>query len=151
MDEVEFKQTLGEIRDRPCYFQRPILQKRCGCQFSQKLFVAEREIIACRFTPAFKECGSFMDILKRKAAFVLQIEDPDAPLPYAKAIKLQVGAMEGLKQIMGVPENFDVPDVAQAIQDSKQYFHELDNIPYEKLFATIRKTRRRKDKKTDGE
>lgn len=147
MDEVEFKQTLGEVRDRPCVFQRPILQGRCACRHGHKLFVAEREIIACDSINEFKECSNFMTILKKKAAFVLQLEDPEAPIPYAKAIKLQVGAIVGLKQIMGIPEQFDVPDVSDAIADSKHYFHELDNIPYEKLFASIRETRRKREKK----
>jgi hypothetical protein len=88
-----------------------------------------------------------MSILKKKAAFVLHIEDPEGPIPYAKAIKLQVGAILGLKQIMGIPDQFDVPDVSEAIADSKHYFHELDNIPYEQLFASIRETKRKRERK----
>ncbi|MDH5216844.1 MAG: hypothetical protein OEX19_04060 [Gammaproteobacteria bacterium] len=149
MDELEFRQTLGEVRDRPCVFQRPILQSRCGCKHSHKLFVAEREIIACDSINGFKECDGFMSILKKKAAFVLHLEDPEAPIPYAKAIKLQVGAILGLKQIMGIPEQFDVPDVSEAIADSRHYFHELDKIPYEKLFSSIRNTKRRRERKKE--
>ncbi|MDH5545839.1 MAG: hypothetical protein OEZ43_09615 [Gammaproteobacteria bacterium] len=85
-----------------------------------------------------------MHILKFKAAFVLRIEHPDQPIPYAKAVRLQVGAANGLRRLLGIPSQ-GVPDIQQVLNACIGRYGEFEQIPYEQLFDSIRSTSRRGD------
>lgn len=139
MDEKEFKKTFRDVNDAPCVFAKAILRRCARCSRSQKLFIAEREAVACKSPGARQTCAEVLDVLHQKATFALRLPQPTLVLPHGKELKVQCGGMLGLQQALH--EQSDTAEVVEDIYDLLQNaisdYGNVDTLPYGEVVKGI--------------
>ena len=134
MEENEFKSLYKEINQLPCVYQKAILSSRCACPHAQKLNIAEREAVACEFAEARIQCQLLYDAFIEKARFALH-KLGDSPLTHAESIKVQVGGIEGLQEILN--DETTVPQVGNLTMKVFMEYPELQGLPVETIVRSI--------------
>ncbi|MEN8171049.1 MAG: hypothetical protein ABFS08_12575 [Pseudomonadota bacterium] len=137
MEEKEFKKAYRSINDAPCIFAKAILRRCCACSRSQKLFIAEREAIACKSPGGRQRCEEVLNVLHSKASFALKLAQIDAPLPHAKELKVQCGGMLGLQESLKRQKTEIVADIHQLLEQSFEEYGSAEALPYTEVIRTI--------------
>ena len=145
MEENEFKSFYQNINHTPCVYQKAILSARCECPHAQKMNIAEREVVGCQFPEAREQCNALYTAFISKARFALHKLD-DTPLSHAETIKVQVGGITGLQQVLG--DKAEIPRVGNLIMKAFIQYPDLLNLPIENIVRNIVhcKVRNRKKK-----
>lgn len=133
MDEQEFKSTHAAVNDRPCVFGKAILRRCTGCSRAQRLFIAEREVVACRSPAGRERCGELAERLRRAALFALHMTHMDGPLPHGKEIKVECGGLAGLAQAV----HHEPGDIFATIDAALAAWLTLDNFPYSEIVKAV--------------
>jgi hypothetical protein len=139
MDEKEFKKTFRDVNEAPCVFAKAILRRCCRCSRSQKLFIAEREAVACRSPGARQRCAEVLGQLRNKAMFALRLPHQEAVLPHGKELKVQCGGMLGLQQAL-LPEQPDadiVEDINGLLENALEDYGSVESLPYGEVVKGI--------------
>lgn len=137
MEENEFKKTFRSVNAAPCIFAKAILRRCCACSRSQKLFIAEREAVACKSPGGRQRCEEVLAVLRNKASFALKLPHIDAPLPHAKELKVQCGGLLGLQESLLHQDNELVMDVHHLLEDSFSKYGSAESLPYSAVVRTI--------------
>jgi hypothetical protein len=137
MEENEFKKTFRSVNDAPCVFAKAILRRCCACSRSQKLFIAEREAIACKSPGGRQRCEGVLEVLRGKAAFALKLAQIDGPLPHAKELKVQCGGMLGVAASLSGQDAETVSDIHQLLENAFAEYGSADTLPYSEVVRTI--------------
>lgn len=133
MDEREFKQTYAEVNDRPCRFAKAILRRCAGCSRSQRVFLAEREAIACRSPGGQQRCTELVERLRDNALFALRLTHIDGPLPHGKEMKVECGGLLGLQSEVDGHDIDQVPDINALVDASLARWGALADLPFSSL------------------
>lgn len=139
MDENEFLTTESSVNAQPCAFSKAILRRCCGCSHSQKLFIAEREVVACLSPGAWQRCRELLDLIRQNALFALRLTQIEGSLPHGKEIKVQCGGLQGLNHLLH-PEPTGKPavtDIHGLINEAVTRIGSLQAIPYSELVKAI--------------
>jgi len=139
MDEKEFKKAFKDVNDAPCVFAKAILRRCCGCSRAQKLFLAEREAVACKSPGARQRCAEVLAVLHEKAQFALHLPHAESVLPHGKELKVQCGGMLGLQQAL-VPEQPNaagVEDINGLLEEALEECGTVDALPYGEVVKGI--------------
>jgi len=139
MDEKEFKKAFKDVNDAPCVFAKAILRRCCRCSRSQKLFIAEREAVACKSPGARQRCAEVLEVLHSKAIFALRLPHAESILPHGKELKVQCGGMLGLQQAL-LPEQANaevVEDINSLLEDAIEDFGTVEALPYGEVVKGI--------------
>ncbi len=157
MDEDQYRNTYKEMNPTRCYFEKLLLLHYGNCQQARKLLLAEREAFACNSQEAQSQCLQLIGRLRSNARFALQIPQANSPLPHAKEIKVQVGGLFGLQQLLAnkeltqtdslhdnelkfgeqMDQHAPIENVYTTINEAIQHYHDLDAIPYNEIVKTI--------------
>lgn len=137
MEEREFKKTFRSVNDAPCIFAKAILRRCCACSRSQKLFIAEREAIACKSPGGRQRCEEVLEVLRGKAAFALKMPVIEGPLPHAKELKVQCGGMLGLQSSLLQEEGEAVNDIHNLLENAFAEYGSAAQLPYSEVVRTI--------------
>jgi len=141
MEEQEYKATYQEVNPFPCPFGKAILSSRCGCQHFQRVNIAEREAAACRVPEAHTTCTFLLDKLYQNAQFALKLPKLDAPLPHAKAMKVQCGGLLGLKKVLhfSTPEDEtkQVTNIYAIVTQALKEFESIEQLPYQEIIRDV--------------
>jgi hypothetical protein len=137
MEESEFKKTFRSVNDAPCVFAKAILRRCCACSRSQKLFIAEREAVACKSPGGRQRCEEVLEVLRGKAAFALKLQQIDAPLPHAKELKVQCGGMLGVQESLTRESAEIVSDIHQLLENAFIEYGSADTLPYSEVVRAI--------------
>lgn len=157
MDEDQYRSTYKEMNPNRCYFEKLLLLRYGNCIEAKKLFLAEREAYACNSEKAQQQCLQILERLRANARFALQITQVDGQLPHAKEIKVQVGGLFGLQQLLADenPTQTDVlndddakfgeqaqkqapiENILATINEAVRQFNDLDSIPYNEVVKSI--------------
>ena len=137
MEESEYKKTFRSVNDAPCVFAKAILRRCCACSRSQKLFIAEREAIACKSPGGRQRCNEVLAILHDKAAFALKLPRIDSELPHAKELKVQCGGMLGLQESLKHESIDIVSDIHQLLEQSFEEYGSAEMLPYTEVVRGI--------------
>ncbi len=155
MDEDQYRNTYKEMNPTRCYFEKLLLLRYGNCNQAQKLLLAEREAFACNSAPAQQQCLSLIENLRHNARFSLQLTQIDGPLPHAKEIKIQVGGLFGLQQLLakenmtqteilydndvkfGVQDRAPIENIFAIVNEAVTQYQQLENIPYNEIVKTI--------------
>ncbi len=152
MDQEAYRKTYRQINERYCVYEKAILTHQCTCSQSEKLHIAEREATHCRSDAAQAQCILFLDTLKNHARFALKLTGTPGVLPHGKAIKIQVGGLRGLQQVLDPEREAAAPieDVAGLIEQAVQRYENLDKLPYSIIMQQVAayKGRKRISKRT---
>ena len=169
MNEDEYRNIYSKVNQQRCVFEKMTLLRYGGCQYSQKLYLAEREAMSCQSSPAQKNCLLLLNEMREKARFSLQITQADAPLPHSKELRVQAGGMYGLQQYLDNKDTADtkelnndklrfdgnvtppVKNIHQTITDALAAYGDIDKFPFDEIVKTINifnipsRKKRRKD------
>ncbi|MDX2507104.1 MAG: hypothetical protein QNL62_21870 [Gammaproteobacteria bacterium] len=135
MDEDQYRSTYREMNPTRCYFEKLLLLRYGNCEQAKKLFLAEREAFACNSENAQKQCLQLLDRLRTNARFSLQITQVEGPLPHAKEIKVQVGGLFGLQQLL---DNKNPTQTDVLLDDDAKFGEQAQkHAPIQNIFATV--------------
>lgn len=139
MDEKEFKKAFKDVNDAPCVFAKAILRRCCQCSRAQKLFLAEREAVACKSPGARQRCAEVLEVLHGKAIFALRLSHAESVLPHGKELKVQCGGMLGLQQAL-LPERTEaetVDDINGLLEEAIKDYGSVEALPYGEVVKGI--------------
>jgi len=137
MEENEFKKTFRSVNDAPCVFAKAILRRCCACSRSQKLFIAEREAVACKSPGGRQRCEEVLEVLRGKAAFALKLPHINGPLPHAKELKVQCGGMLGVQESLTRQGADVVADIHHLLESAFVEYGSATTLPYSEVMRTI--------------
>ncbi len=137
MEEKEYKKTFRSVNDAPCVFAKAILRRCCACSRSQKLFIAEREAVACKSPGGRQRCEEVLQVLRGKAGFALKLAQIDGPLPHAKELKVQCGGMLGVQESLTQESSELVADIHQLLENAFEEYGSAETLPYTEVMRTI--------------
>lgn len=133
MNEDEYRIFYTHLNQQPCIFEKITLLRYAGCQYCQKIFIAEREGMSCQSRPAQKNCLITLSEIRKKARFSLQVTQANEPLPHSKELKVQAGGLYGLQQYVNGKDPTDI----QELNDDNRRFESNNNRPILNIHQTI--------------
>jgi len=170
MDETAFKLTYKELNNQRCVFEKMILLRYGSCEQAQKILLAEREGMSCLDQQGQQQCQYLLNLSRQKARFSLQLTKADSPLPHSQELKVQVGSLFGLQQIINHKDTtqtstlnddmlkFDpnqtqpIDNIYRVIMNALKEFNTVDNFPFSEMIKAVMHfklpKRRRSKKKT---
>ena len=148
MEENEYRQMYRAAIPQRCVFEKAVLLRHCACSQARHYNLAEREAVACESAAGREQCEHWLNLLRAKAVFVLQIRSasqaqPNPALPHAKEIRVQAGGLVGLCAV--VDESGDgrwksgaqVTDVYALLNVARKQFGSLERLPFDKIVRAV--------------
>jgi len=152
MDQDKFRETYREVNECFCAFEKSILTNRVNCSQAERFCIAEREGVHCRSEISQQRCLRTLDLLRQQARFALHSREERIALPHAKAMRVQVGGMRGIRALVE-PDALDplqVTDVDAILSLAEQIHGNLESLPFSDIMPHIaafqgrpKRTRRR--------
>jgi hypothetical protein len=161
VEENEYRETYEGVNALPCVFQRGMLARCCDCSQARRLYLAEREAVACNAQGTHIDCATLLDLLHDKARFVLQQSRVDAPLPHAKELRVQCGGLSGVAATLASaaqptdrePEQPAQPpsvdDVQSLVREARRQYGQLRQLPLQDIIQTIARFQSRRRRRAD--
>jgi len=112
----------------PCPFERSILRGCAACTQSEKIQIAERELVKCRNMASHSRCSELYPHLRRSFSFALGILRVDTPLPHAQEMRVQCGGLKGLQHTLN--GDTEVDNVDELLGNALRQWGEIEDIPY---------------------
>ena len=139
MEENEFKATHASVNELPCAFNKAVLRRCCACQRSERLFIAEREVIACKSPGAQPRCQELLENLRSNAAFALKLTHIEGSLPHNKEVKVQCGGLLGLQTALfpGKAMLNKVGDIYTLLDQAVEHFGSVADLPYTEIVKSV--------------
>ena len=135
MDETSYQNTRRQINPLPCVFEKALLCQAAVCEASQRVSLAEREMVACREPLARAACGQLLTLLRANSAFALKLKDTQRILPHAMTMKIQCGGLVGLRDLLD-PEAH-APDVLRLIRLAQATYGTFDDLPFSRIVQGV--------------
>ena len=154
MDNDAFRATYREVNPLACPFEKTILTNNGGCSLAHRFCIAEREGVQCGSESARGACISLLDLLRQRARFALKSADAPPALPHAKAMRIQVGGLRGIRLAM-TPEHpvaGFIEDIRAIVAAAIARYDSLEQLPFTEIMRQIsayegRRHGRRPDKR----
>ncbi len=138
MEENEFKSTYADYNSNPCAFYKAVLRRCAGCSRAQKVFIAEREAVACKSPGAQQRCKEVVQVMREKALFALKLTHLENALPHGKEIKVECGGLLGLQAaIRPEMQSETVADIHGLLDEAVQRHGSLDRLPYSEVVKFV--------------
>jgi len=140
MEENEYRETYQDINTLPCVFERAILVRCAACEQAKRLYLAEREAVACRSVDAHIDCSALQELLHENARFVLHQSHIDGPLPHAQEIRVLCGGITGLAELLQQRRPDDSPDtdnIHALVNKARRKFSSLSQLPLQPIVQGI--------------
>jgi len=126
-----------------CPFSHLILSGRCGCKFSTKDCVAEKEFGACLNHPASNDCQLLYHHLRDNSDFVLKTHHTNN-LSVGQQSKIKMGGLLALQEIIMQDDNNSISNIFDLVVTTKSHYDGFENIPFSQLMPRIAKFKFRK-------
>ncbi len=139
MEEDEYRSTYRAVNECRCVLEKALNSRKVTCSHSRRIFLADREAVACNSSAAQRRCQSLLERMRESARFALQMTHIGGPLPHNKEIKVQTGGLLGLQELL-YPDRTgsdEVQDVFGLINEAEIRFGELDRFPYQDIVKRI--------------
>jgi hypothetical protein len=104
MDEIAYARARAVANPAPCVFEKALLAGCAQCELAQRRALAEREAVACPSPTARTNCATLAALLRERATFTLRLPRPGEPLAHARAMQLQCGGLQGLREVLAAPD-----------------------------------------------
>jgi hypothetical protein len=141
LDQDAFRDTYAAVNERRCPYEKAILTNNCGCALAKRFCIAEREGVRCATNAGQARCLEFLDLLRQQARFALRTTDGGAALPHAKAMRIQVGGLRGVRAALEEPEvadaNAPVEDVDGLLRAAVARFGGLAALPFGQIILQV--------------
>lgn len=147
MEEDQYRSTYRQVNQLKCAFEKAILTGRCACSLSHKFCLAEREGVSCRQAESRQRCRDLLQKSREKALFVFGLTHSAGMLPHTKEIRVQLGSLSGLAELLHQPETEKIRDTNQLLAVTEERYPGLDKLPCEPLIRAVSRTQGRRRKK----
>lgn len=139
MDQDAFRKTYREINELFCVYEKGILTRNCDCALAERLNIAEREAVRCKSEEARERCLELLELLRQQSRFALKSVEQAETIPHAKAMKVQVGGMRGLKAALEPdrPVPVTIGDIHGTIEAALERFGSLQALPFQVIIQQI--------------
>jgi hypothetical protein len=143
LDQDAFRETYAAVNERRCPYEKAILTNNCGCALAQRFCIAEREGVRCDADAAQARCLAFLERLRNQARFALKTTDGGAALPHAKAMRIQVGGLRGVRAALagdapqGAVIEAPVDDVDGLLRKAVERFGSLAELPFGQIILKV--------------
>ena len=139
MEENEYRETYQNFNEQRCLFEKSILSRKTMCNHAHRFCLADREGVACKNQPAFKQCRTLLNQLRNNARFALKQTNIDEPLPHAKEVKIQTGGLLGLRSIVESEQlqEQSIDNIFELVQQAIAKYGDLDSLPYDEIARKI--------------
>lgn len=139
MDQDAYRKTYHQMNERFCLFEKCLFAGHAACTQSDRFNLAEREGIHCKSDNAQAQCGEFLNLLRHHSRFTLKSSDERDILSHAQALRLQVGGIRGLDQIIEVREEpvRYVEDIHQLLNRAARLYDSLDQLPFNEIIKQV--------------
>ncbi|WP_295883281.1 hypothetical protein [uncultured Thiohalocapsa sp.] len=141
MDQDAFRDTYNAVNERRCPYEKSILTGNCDCARAKRFCIAEREGVRCATDDAQARCLAFLEHVRLQARFALRTTDGHSALPHAKAMRVQVGGLRGVRAALAGDEPVDasspIEDVDGLLHAAVDRFGTLDAFPYALIIQQI--------------
>lgn len=117
--------------ERPCTFEKAVLARCVACNRSERIQIAEREVVTCQNAASLSRCTSLHDHLRHNFAFALGKTPDDTVLSHAQEMRIQCGGLKGLQQVLH--DSCEVGDVDALLASILLEWGELAEIPYSEV------------------
>ncbi|MGD8783453.1 MAG: hypothetical protein PVG75_03405 [Thioalkalispiraceae bacterium] len=108
------------------------------CEHAHRFCLADREGVACEQKDAHALCTMLLNNLRDNARFALKQTSIDEPLPHAKEMKVQMGGLLGLAQLLNKPSQpEEVDNIFALVQQAIATFGNLESLPYDEIARGI--------------
>jgi len=150
MEEDEYRTIYQQFNQTRCAFEKAILSRRCACELAHKFNLAEREGVACQTESKQKRCQTFLQQCREKALFALKLTQPGGALPHAREIRVQLGGLNGLSELLGSTPPEAINNIDDLLISAEQRYPDFQELPYELLIRAIMRIqgRQRRHRKT---
>jgi len=150
MEEDEYRSTYHQVNQIRCAYEKAILSRRCACAHAHKFCLAEREGVSCQTKNNQERCLKFLQQARENALFVLKLTQlQNSPLPHAKEIRVQLGSLTGLSELLDGAEPETIADANDLLDRAERQYTDISNIPVETLVRAIKRMEaRKKSRKT---
>ena len=139
VDETEFRDAYETLNATPCPFKKALFSTLCACSRSERLYIGDREAIACRDPQAQQRCLLLTQRLRAAAQFALKVTTVRGELPHRKRMKVETGGLLGLQAVVAPetqrPER--VADVYALLDQAQTRFERLDALPYARIIREM--------------
>ena len=137
MEENQYRQAYHSLNPHPCAFEKAVLSGRCACVQSYRIYIAERETVACLARQT--ACRELLIQLHNNARFALKISHSTGPLPHTKEMKVQCGGLLGLQAILypELAQLKQVENIDALVTQASITFEQFDRLPYQELVRFI--------------
>ena len=139
MEEDEYRSTYRSVNECRCILEKALNSRKVTCSHSRRLFLADREAVACNTQAAQTRCIALLERLRDSARFALQMTHIGGPLPHNKEIKVQTGGLLGLQALLH-PDRAgtdEVTDVFGLINEAELRYGGLAEFPYQDIVKHI--------------
>lgn len=139
MDQDAFRQTYREVNEIYCAFEKSVLTNACSCSQAERFCIAEREGVHCRNERKQARCLGWLESLREQARFALRSDEDRRLLPHGKAIRLQVGGLRGLIQVLtpDTEPGKSIEDVDALLVEAERRFGTLNAVPYSEIMRAV--------------
>lgn len=131
MDETAFRQRLSDMIERPCTFGKAVLARCVACSRSDRIQLAEREVVTCQNAPSLSRCISLHEQLRHNFSFALRKTSEQTVLSHAQEMRIQCGGLKGLHQVLH--DDCEVADVDALLAAILMRWEDLADLPYSEV------------------
>lgn len=147
MQENEYRTAYKSLNPHKCVFEKAINSRRCICDASKRFNLADREGVACADALLQQRCSQYLETMREKARFSLQLTQAKGPLPHAKEIRVQLASVSELHKLLKLES--DLPNIRESIATAIDHFGDIEHFPFSELAKAVtqfpvRKKRQRK-------
>jgi len=144
MEENEYRSAYKSLNPHKCIFEKAINSRRCRCDASERFNLADREGVACADALLMQRCTKYLELMREKARFSLQLTQVNGPLPHAKEIRVQIASITELHCILRPETASELPNIRQVIEQAINEYDSIENFPYSELTKAISQFKSRK-------
>lgn len=150
MDSQVLRETYSDFNERPCPFEKAILTNNGRCARAERFCIAEREGVTCNADAAQARCLAYLDLVRLRARFALKSADAAAALPHAKAMRVQVGGLRGVRLALepAIPVAGQIACIDALLEAAVARFGALDALPFQIIVQQIAAYRGRRPPRT---
>lgn len=142
MEEDEYKNTYQQITAVACVFEKALTNNQAKCSVAKHFCLADREGYACQSEECAAICCHFLKKLRENSRFSLKLKTMAGALPHNMDIRVQVGGLQGLQQVLAEPAGLD--DIHQLVAVAIDKFSQLDALPYNEIVQSVAQFQGRK-------
>lgn len=144
MEEDEYRRIYRQANPHRCLFEKAILARRCDCSRAQRHNLAEREAMGCTSAEGHAQCEAWLQLVREKAQFALQLVEVGGALPHAKEIRVQAGGVQGLVDLLThAGELVSKDDIDGLLTTARACYGTLEEVPFDAVVRAVGQFRAR--------